>query len=75
MRITMASKLELTWYGKENEISVEPRLLIEPPELSNTAAVTASTSLLPRLLIRTSSASISPMLLPGKSVEYGIVKP
>ena len=34
----MASKLELTWYGKEIEISVEPRLLIEHPELSNTAA-------------------------------------
>ena len=34
----MASKLELTWYGKEKEISVEPRLLIEHPELSNTAA-------------------------------------
>lgn len=32
----MANKLELTWYGKENEISVEPRLLIERPELSNT---------------------------------------
>ncbi|MEE3451262.1 MAG: site-specific DNA-methyltransferase [Acutalibacteraceae bacterium] len=34
----MASKLELTWYGKEKQISVEPRLLIEHPELSNTAA-------------------------------------
>ena len=32
----MANKLELTWYGKEQEISVEPRLLIERPELSNT---------------------------------------
>lgn len=32
----MANKLELTWYGKEEEISVEPRLLIERPELSNT---------------------------------------
>ncbi len=32
----MANKLELTWYGKEKEISVEPRLLIERPELSNT---------------------------------------
>ena len=31
----MANKLELTWYGKEKEISVEPRLLIERPELSN----------------------------------------
>lgn len=34
----MANKLELTWYGKEKEINVEPRLLIERPELSNTGA-------------------------------------
>lgn len=34
----MANKLELTWYGKEKEIHVEPRLLIERPELSNTDA-------------------------------------
>ena len=34
----MANKLELTWYGKEKEIHVEPRLLIENAELSNTAA-------------------------------------
>lgn len=33
----MANKLELTWYGKENEVKVEPRLLIENKELSNTA--------------------------------------
>lgn len=32
----MAQKLELTWYGKENEIKVEPRLLLENAELSNT---------------------------------------
>ena len=32
----MANKLELTWYGKEDKISVEPRLLIENRELSNT---------------------------------------
>ena len=32
----MKNKLELTWYGKENEIKVEPRLLIENKELSNT---------------------------------------
>ena len=25
----MSNKLELTWYGKEKEISVEPRILIE----------------------------------------------
>jgi len=34
----MANKLELKWYGKDKEISVEPRLLIERPELSNTEA-------------------------------------
>lgn len=33
----MANKLELTWVGKENEIKIEPRILIEKPELSNTA--------------------------------------
>lgn len=31
----MANKLELTWYGKENELKVEPRILIENPELSS----------------------------------------
>lgn len=34
----MSNKLELTWYGKEKEIHVEPRLLIERSELSNTEA-------------------------------------
>lgn len=34
----MANKLELTWYGKDEPIRVEPRLLIEKIELSNTAA-------------------------------------
>jgi len=33
----MSNKLELTWYGKEKPIKAEPRLLIERPELSNTA--------------------------------------
>ena len=33
----MANKLELTWYGKDEPIRVEPRLLIENTELSNTA--------------------------------------
>lgn len=33
----MANKLELTWYGKENTIEVEPRLLLENKELSNCA--------------------------------------
>ena len=31
----MSNKLELTWYGKEDEIKIEPRLLIENKELSN----------------------------------------
>ena len=31
----MTKKLELTWYGKEKEIRVEPRILIENRELSN----------------------------------------
>lgn len=34
----MANKLELTWYGKDNPILVEPRLLIENAALSNIAA-------------------------------------
>ena len=34
----MANKLELTWYGKEEPIRVEPRLLIENAALSNTAS-------------------------------------
>ena len=33
----MANKLELTWYGKEKPIVVEPRLLIENAALSNCA--------------------------------------
>lgn len=33
----MPNKLELTWYGKDEPIKVEPRLLIENAELSNTA--------------------------------------
>ena len=31
----MANKLELTWYGKDEPIHVEPRLLIENTALSN----------------------------------------
>lgn len=34
----MANKLELTWYGKDEPIRIEPRLLIENTELSNTGA-------------------------------------
>lgn len=33
----MPNKLELTWYGKDEPILVEPRLLIENAALSNTA--------------------------------------
>lgn len=32
----MGNKLELTWLGKENEIKIEPRILVENKELSNT---------------------------------------
>lgn len=31
----MSNKLELTWYGKDKEIKLEPRILIENKELSN----------------------------------------
>lgn len=33
----MSNKLELTWYGKDREIKVEPRILIEDKEKSNIA--------------------------------------
>lgn len=31
----MATKLELTWYGKEERVAIEPRILVENKELSN----------------------------------------
>ena len=31
----MATKLELTWYAKEERVAIEPRILIENKELSN----------------------------------------
>ena len=34
----MEKKLELTWFGKDEPMHIEPRLLIENAELSNTAA-------------------------------------
>ena len=34
----MANKLELTWFGKDEPMHIEPRLLIENVELSNAAA-------------------------------------
>lgn len=34
----MANKLELIWYGKDEPIHIEPRLLIENAALSNIAA-------------------------------------
>lgn len=34
----MSNKLELTWYGKEKQIKIEPRLLIEDTSRSNTAS-------------------------------------
>ena len=33
----MANNLELTWVGKDAPMRIEPRLLIERPELSNAA--------------------------------------
>jgi len=38
----MATKLELTWIGKEDAISIEPRILIENPELSNISGKASS---------------------------------
>ena len=34
----MTNKLELTWYGKDEPIHIEPRLLIENKAMSNTSA-------------------------------------
>ena len=34
-KIKMGNKLELTWLGKEDEIKIEPRILIEDKEKSN----------------------------------------
>ena len=42
----MANKLELTWYGKDEPIRVEPRLLIENAALSNTASDPGSQNML-----------------------------
>ena len=33
----MSNKLELTWYGKDKEMNIEPRILIEDKEKSNIA--------------------------------------
>lgn len=42
----MANKLELTWYGKEEPLIIEPRLLIENTALSNTASNPDTTNML-----------------------------
>lgn len=34
----MSNKLELTWYGKEQQVKIEPRLLIEDTSFSNTTS-------------------------------------
>lgn len=34
----MSNKLELTWFGKDQPMHIEPRLLIKNTELSNAAA-------------------------------------
>ena len=33
--MTSNQKLELTWFGKDKEVKIEPRILIENKELSN----------------------------------------
>jgi adenine-specific DNA-methyltransferase len=33
------TKLELTWIGKENHPRLEPRILLEDPEMSHHAAI------------------------------------
>lgn len=42
----MANKLELTWYGKDEPLKIEPRLLIENIALSNTASDPDTTNML-----------------------------
>ena len=42
----MANKLELTWYGKDKPIVVEPRLLIEDKARSNCEADPATENML-----------------------------
>ena len=42
----MGNKLELTWIGKEKEIKIEPRILIENKELSNTENDTETENML-----------------------------
>ncbi len=42
----MKNKLELTWVGKDEEIKVEPRILIEDPLLSNTEHVSDTQNML-----------------------------
>ena len=42
----MANKLELTWYGKDEPLKIEPRLLIENMALSNTASDPDTTNML-----------------------------
>jgi len=42
----MSNKLELTWYGKEESIKIEPRLLIENATLSNCAGALGTENML-----------------------------
>ncbi|MCH5142927.1 MAG: site-specific DNA-methyltransferase [Clostridiales bacterium] len=42
----MSNKLELTWIGKDKELKIEPRILIENPTLSNTAQDTNTDNML-----------------------------
>lgn len=42
----MANKLELTWYGKDELLKIEPRLLVENTALSNTVSDPETTNML-----------------------------
>lgn len=42
----MANRLELTWYRKDEPIHIEPRLLVENTELSNTSADSGTENML-----------------------------
>lgn len=46
------TKLELTWIGKEHRPRLEPRILIEEPELSHHAAVRREGDLFDNILVR-----------------------
>ena len=51
----MANKLELTWYGKDKPIVVEPRILIEDASRSNCAADPDTENMLASMLDRSNA--------------------